>query len=53
MFSNKLIERILNQVPDVLPMLVIQSGATNFNDKLTRDEAVLVVHIFIDSLKDV
>ena len=51
-FSNKLLSGVLTQVPTVDPSVVINAGATNLRDKLTAEQFVLVLRIFMDSLKD-
>lgn len=51
-FSNKLVQGVLTNVPGVDPVAVINSGATNLRNTLTADEFAKVLRIFMDSLKD-
>lgn len=51
-FSNKLIQGVLSDVPGVNPQLVIGAGATDLHNALTPDQLSKVLVIFMNALRD-
>ena len=51
-FSNKLIERLLDAGIGVAPSTVINSGATHLRNTLPAEQFAEVLRVFMDSLKD-
>jgi hypothetical protein len=51
-FSNKLIQGVLTNLPGVDPQMVIAAGATDLRNALTPEQLAKVIVIFMNSLKD-
>lgn len=51
-FSNKLIELISENIPNLDPHLVINSGATSLRNVLTIDQLTAIIPLFMTSLRD-